>query len=123
MVTEDAEKVESLNAFFASIVTAQASAQKSQNLDVTEKVWVKEDFPLVEEEQAPGITSNALPDQKSDWDLTDAPTSAEGAAEVIAGPLSTIFERSWRTGEVPEDWRKANVIPVFKKDKKKDLGN
>jgi len=24
---------------------------------------------------------------------------------------------------VPEDWRKANVIPVFKKDKKEDLGN
>jgi len=24
-------------------------------------------------------------------------------AEVIAEPLSIIFERSWRTGEVPED--------------------
>ncbi|PKU48584.1 rna-directed dna polymerase from mobile element jockey- hypothetical protein [Limosa lapponica baueri] len=44
-------------------------------------------------------------------------------AEVIAGPLSIIFERSWRTGEVPEDWRKANVIPVFKKGKKEDPGN
>ncbi|KFV55227.1 hypothetical protein N328_09668, partial [Gavia stellata] len=44
-------------------------------------------------------------------------------AEVIAGPLSIIFERSWRTGEVPEDWRKANVTPVFKKGKKEDPGN
>ncbi|PKU46357.1 rna-directed dna polymerase from mobile element jockey- hypothetical protein [Limosa lapponica baueri] len=44
-------------------------------------------------------------------------------AEVIAGPLSIIFERSWRTGEVPEDWRKAKVIPVFKKGKKEDRGN
>ncbi|PKU40459.1 rna-directed dna polymerase from mobile element jockey- hypothetical protein [Limosa lapponica baueri] len=44
-------------------------------------------------------------------------------AEVIAGLLSIIFERSWRTGKVPEDWRKANVIPVFKKGKKKDPGN
>ncbi|PKU35296.1 hypothetical protein llap_14400 [Limosa lapponica baueri] len=26
-------------------------------------------------------------------------------------------------GEVPEDWRKANVTPVFKKGKKEDLGN
>ncbi|PKU40282.1 rna-directed dna polymerase from mobile element jockey- hypothetical protein [Limosa lapponica baueri] len=32
-------------------------------------------------------------------------------------------ERSRRTGEVPEDWRKANVIPVFKKGKKEDPGN
>jgi len=44
-------------------------------------------------------------------------------ADVIADPLSIIFERSWRTGEVPEDCRKASVIPVFKKGKKEDPGN
>jgi len=44
-------------------------------------------------------------------------------ADVIADPLSITFERSWRTGEVPEDWRKANVIPIFKKGKKKDPEN
>ncbi|GAB0207638.1 mitochondrial enolase superfamily member 1 [Grus japonensis] len=38
-------------------------------------------------------------------------------------PLSIIFERSWRTGEVPEDWRKASVIPIFKKGRKEDPGN
>ncbi|KGL95187.1 hypothetical protein N301_09589, partial [Charadrius vociferus] len=42
--------------------------------------------------------------------------------EVLAGPLS-IFERSWRTGEVPEDWMITNVTPVLKKGKKDDLGN
>jgi len=40
-----------------------------------------------------------------------------------AEPLSIIFERSWRTGEVPEDWRKAHVTPVFKKGKQEDPGN
>jgi len=44
-------------------------------------------------------------------------------ADVIAEPLSTIFERSWRTAEVPEDWRKASVTPVFKKGKKEDPGS
>jgi len=44
-------------------------------------------------------------------------------ADVIAEPLSIIFERSWRTGEVPKDWRKANVTPIFKKGKKEDPGN
>ncbi|KFP25921.1 RNA-directed DNA polymerase from mobile element jockey, partial [Colius striatus] len=44
-------------------------------------------------------------------------------ADVIAKPLSIIFEHSWRTGEVPEDWRKANVMPVFKKGRKDDPGN
>ncbi|GAB0183596.1 mitochondrial enolase superfamily member 1 [Grus japonensis] len=44
-------------------------------------------------------------------------------ADVIAVPLSIIFERSWRTREVPEDWRKANVTLVFKNGKKEDPGN
>jgi len=44
-------------------------------------------------------------------------------ADVIAESLSIIFERSWRTGEVPKDRRKANVTPIFKKGKKEDPGN
>ena len=44
-------------------------------------------------------------------------------AELIAKPLSVIFEKSHRIGEVPVDWRKSNVTPVFKKGKKEDPGN
>ncbi|PKU28238.1 rna-directed dna polymerase from mobile element hypothetical protein [Limosa lapponica baueri] len=43
--------------------------------------------------------------------------------EVNAGLLFIIFERSWRTGKVPEDWKKASVTTVFKKGKKEDPGN
>ena len=34
-----------------------------------------------------------------------------------------IFDRSRRLGEAPEDWRNANVTPLFKKGKKEDPGN
>ncbi|CAM5146985.1 unnamed protein product [Eretmochelys imbricata] len=44
-------------------------------------------------------------------------------ADVIAEPLAIIFENSWRSGEVPDDWKKANVVPIFKKGKKEDPGN
>jgi len=44
-------------------------------------------------------------------------------ADVIAEPLVIIFERSWRTGEMPEDRRKGSVTPIFKKGKKEDPGN
>ncbi|KFP72635.1 hypothetical protein N311_05764, partial [Apaloderma vittatum] len=44
-------------------------------------------------------------------------------AGVIARPVSIIFVKSWATGDVPEDWRKVNVTPVFKKGKKEDPGN
>ena len=42
---------------------------------------------------------------------------------VIVGPLSIIFQWSWESGEVPVDWKLANVVPIFKKSKKEDPGN
>ncbi|GAB0175765.1 mitochondrial enolase superfamily member 1 [Grus japonensis] len=42
---------------------------------------------------------------------------------VFTKPLSVIYQQSWLTGEVPVDWRLANVIPIRKKGWKEDLGN
>ena len=44
-------------------------------------------------------------------------------AGVIAEPLSAIYQRSWLTGKVPENWRLADVTPIFKKSCKEDAGN
>ena len=44
-------------------------------------------------------------------------------ANVIARPLSVIYQGSWESEEVPLDWKLANVIPVFQKGKKEDPGN
>ncbi|KGL82453.1 RNA-directed DNA polymerase from mobile element jockey, partial [Tinamus guttatus] len=44
-------------------------------------------------------------------------------AEVLAKPLSIIYQKSWSTGEVPDDWRLANETPIHKKCRMEDPGN
>ncbi|KAK4830724.1 hypothetical protein QYF61_013174 [Mycteria americana] len=51
------------------------------------------------------------------------PTVLKELADVMAGPLLIIYQRSWESGEVSTDWKLANVIPIYKKGMRKDPGS
>ena len=48
------------------------------------------------------------------------PRVLKDLAEVVAEPLSIVFEKSQLSGEVPDDWRKGYLTPIYKKGSKED---
>uniref|UniRef100_A0A670K9H8 Reverse transcriptase domain-containing protein n=1 Tax=Podarcis muralis TaxID=64176 RepID=A0A670K9H8_PODMU len=82
------------------------------------------------EETQPRITKEIVQEYLASLDVFKSPGPDElhprvlkELADVISEPLAVIFENSWRTGEVPADWRRANVVPIFKKGKREDPNN
>jgi len=102
LVTENAEKAELPNPFFTSVLSAKAGPQKSQALKVREEACRKDDLPFIEEDCVRDHLSNPDAHKSMGPDGTH-PRVLRELADVIAEPHFIIFERSWRTGEVPED--------------------
>ena len=44
-------------------------------------------------------------------------------AEVLAHPITLLFNQSLRTGQVPQDWRTASITPIFKKGSRAESQN
>ena len=44
-------------------------------------------------------------------------------ASTVCTPLCIIFRDSLQKGETPDDWRKANITPIFKKGDRNDPAN
>ncbi|KAG6932917.1 hypothetical protein G0U57_020385, partial [Chelydra serpentina] len=119
LVTEDVEKASVLNAFFVSVFTDKVS---SQTAALRSTVWGGGDQPSVEKEVVRDYLEK-LDEHKSMGPDALHPRVLKELADEIAEPLAIIFDKSWQSGEVPDDWKKANVVPIFKKGKKEDPGN
>ena len=50
-------------------------------------------------------------------------THLKSTADSIASPLCKLFNRSLATGQFPDEWKEANVSPVFKKNDRQSVKN
>ena len=121
--TDNGEMCEILNTFFCSVFTDEDvnklpepkciflddDSNKLCNFVITkDKVYNK--LSQLKENKAPG------PDRLS-------PKLLKKIKMKISEPLCSIFNRSLQDSSVPEDWKIANVTPIFKKGSKLSAGN
>ncbi|KAK4827691.1 hypothetical protein QYF61_020825 [Mycteria americana] len=119
LVTNKAEEAEILDTFFTSDFTSTVGPQ---TLGTKLQVDANADPPSVKEELVCELLPELDPYKSMGPDNIHLRVLRE-LAGVIARLLSTIFEKLWRLGHVPEDWKKANVTPIYRKGLKEDPGN
>uniref|UniRef100_A0A452IPG4 Reverse transcriptase domain-containing protein n=1 Tax=Gopherus agassizii TaxID=38772 RepID=A0A452IPG4_9SAUR len=118
-VTGDLEMAEMLNDFFVSVFTEKSEGMSSivnayeKRVGLEEKITkeqVKNHLEKLDACKSPG------PDEMH-------PRILKELIEEVSEPLAIIFGKSWETGEIPEDWKGANIVPIYKKGNKNNPGN
>ena len=119
VVTDPKKQAGILNSFYSSMFTKSTGEiqQKERAVNVPEvtdvcleEVRIKETILKLKESSAPG--PDAIPNKL----LIET-------VDEITRPLSILFMKSLRERHIPDDWRCANVTPIFKKGAKSDPGN
>nr|XP_053653652.1 uncharacterized protein LOC128703123 [Cherax quadricarinatus] len=106
----DREVCQELNTRFKEVFTVETSrTPRNQNRAAHQQVL--DEVHITKEEVKKLLceldTSKAVgPDNISPWVLKEG-------AEILCEPLTKIFNTSFETGQLPEVWKMANVVPIF----------
>lgn len=74
-------------------------------------MWSMEDFPLMEEDHVMDLLNKLDLHKSMELDRIQ-PQLLRKIADVVAKPLLAVFERSWQSGDVPENCKKENVTAL-----------
>jgi len=123
LITEDEQTAEELNEYFCSVFN------KEDEVNIPEAMKM---FDGDEEQRLKTVTftkekvTAELKKLKTDKSPgTDAmhPKFLKEVSEELGGILAHIMEQSMVTGVIPQDWRDALIVPIFKKGSRNEAKN
>ena len=118
LVTLAKEKAEVLNAQFVSVFSEQ-----SADVDYTELTLNSTMRDIVIDRNGVHKQLKLLNPHKAAGPDGISPRVLKELADVLAAPLTTLFQASLDKAIVPSDWKKASVCPIFKKGEKSAAAN
>ena len=120
--SSDIEMAEMFNSHFSSVFVKESKKIEDYKLHDNKKII----FPFTEmkicEKEIENIIS-ALDSQKSTGPDEIHIRVLKSAPKQFSKALGIIFRRSIENAEVPMDWKKANITPLYKKGNKSDPNN
>ena len=116
LVLDDALKAELLNSYFVSVCTTGNGTLPplpNADKDLEDKTLENISFKTEQVLRIPVVKK--LKSKKSSGPDGLPPILFRQLASKLARPLTRIFNLIMQAGEVPDIWKKATVVPVFKK--------
>jgi len=117
LTTTDQETAETLCDYFGEVFTKEDTWKQDGITPVANSLEI-----LITEELILKALTKLKVDKSPGPDNIHPMVLREAATEVVE-PLTMIFRKSLSQGELPEDWRKANISPIHKKGPKDEAGN
>ena len=110
--------------------TADVFCNYFSEVFVTEGIWKVDTTQQQTEDISVEITESkikkllsVLKTDKSPGPDGIHPLFLHNTAEEVAKPLTLIYNKSFTEGELPHDWKWANISPIYKKSARSEAGN